>query len=116
MINDSDVRGLQDFFLSGVLVGVGSLVLQFSGDAQIVISCPLKVEGEQGVEFGHGEDAYTSPLIFKCLNDDVVESSVDSGHNLRLDLRSGIIMTILPDHVGLESYLVSIGGQVIPVF
>lgn len=27
-----------------------------------------------------------------------------------------ITMTILPDHVGLESYLVSIGGQVIPVF
>lgn len=35
MINDSDVKGLQEFFLSGVLVGIGSLVLHFSGEAQI---------------------------------------------------------------------------------
>jgi len=115
MINDSDVKGLQDFFLSGVLVGIGSLVLHFSGEAQIVVSCPFKIEGEQRVEFGHGEDPYTSPLLFKCLNDDVVGSSVDNGHNLRLNFRSGITMTILPDRVGLESYVVCIGGQVIPV-
>jgi hypothetical protein len=48
MINDSDVKGLQEFFLSGVLVGIGSLVLHFSGEAQIIISCPFRMEGEQG--------------------------------------------------------------------
>jgi hypothetical protein len=115
MINDSDVKGLRGFFLSGVLVGIGSLVLQFSGNAQIIISCPFKIEGEQGVEFGHGEDPYTSPLMFKCLNDNVVGSSVDDSHNLRLNFRGGTIMTLLPDHVGLESYVVCMGGQVVSV-
>ena len=115
MINDSDVKGLNEFFLSGVLVGIGSLVLHFSGEAQIIISCPFRIEGEQGLEFGHGENPYASPLMFKCLNDDVVGSSVEDGHNLRLNFRSGIIMSILPDHVGLESYVVCIGGQVISV-
>jgi hypothetical protein len=115
MINDSDVKGLQDFFLSGVLVGIGSLVLHFSGEAQIAISCPFKIEGDQGAEFGHGENPYTSLLMFKCLNDDVIGSSVDNGHILRLAFRSGIVLTILPDHAGLQSYVVSIGGEVIPV-
>jgi len=115
MISDFDVKGLQDFFLSGVLVGVGSIVLHFSGDAQVAISCPFKIEGRQGLEFGHGENPYTSLLMFKCLNENVVRASVHDGRILRMDFRTGVTMTITPEHVGLESYVVSIGEEVIPV-
>jgi hypothetical protein len=115
MIDCGDVKGFEDRILDGVLIGVGSLGLWFSDGAQVVVSCPLLLKEGEGVKIGHGEDPYSSSILFRCLNERVVRASICDHGILRLEFDRGASIEIIPERSGLESYVVIIGGEVIPV-
>lgn len=115
MITDFELASLKDRFLSGVLVGIGSLVLKFSDDAEISLSCPFALEDSDGRSTGHGEDPYSSGAMFQCLNKNVVRVIVSSFGALRISFEGGACLLLEPEDDGLEAYVVSIDGEVFPV-
>jgi hypothetical protein len=116
MITEGDIASLPGACLTGVLVGVGSLVLGFSNDAWITVSCPFFVESEGVCREGHGEDVNSSPLLFPCLNETILRSYLEPGNVLVTEFERGRLVRIVPDDDGLESYVVHIGGDAIPVY
>lgn len=110
-----DLRGFEAAVLNGVLVGVGSLVLLFSREAQVVVSCPFEVLTPEGWSVGHGEHPLTSIHLFGCLNYCVVSAEMCMGSILQISFENGQQVRILPEHDGLESYVMTVGGEIIPI-
>ena len=100
----------------GVMVGAGSLVLNFSNQATVLVQCPFEVFGGAAVSTGHGESPETSSLLFGFLNQTVTEASVGTSGLITLEFNAGLGVRITPDDSGFESYVFSTSGRVFPVY
>jgi len=73
----ADLNGLKDSSLVGVLVGDGSIILNFANGSSILVQCPFETAVNGISATGHGEDAETAIHLFEFLNTHIVDAAVD---------------------------------------
>ncbi|NWA29667.1 hypothetical protein HX866_32800 [Pseudomonas gingeri] len=113
-IEESDLEELQSSLFTGVTVGVGSQVLIFRGGVTILIQCPFKCEGVDGVQWGHGEKVSDSLPLFQFLNHRVERVLLGADGVLALQFDVGRL-TVIPEKNGLESYVFTSRLGICPV-
>lgn len=114
-----EIQNLDEFngsILLGITVGVGSLVFGFSTNVQLIVQCRFELITKEHVESGHGEDPLSSPVLFSCLNKEVIRSSMGFDSVLRLEFDDGNVLKIVPEMGGVEPYVVSTSAGIFPVF
>lgn len=112
----ADSSGLISFALVGVLVGYGSLILHFGDGSSLLVQCAFEVYDDKNSHAGHGESAETSVFLFQLLNQHIVSVQVDMAGQMILDFGAGRGIRIIPDHSGLESYVLRTPRGVFPVY
>ena len=115
MIDDRDLGELCHSLLTGVTVGIGSLILVFVSGAQILIQCAFECAEGDVTRFGHGEDVSTGPILFGYLNHGVESAVIDSDAVLTLRFEDSKFLRIVPERNGLESYVVTTRYGICPV-
>ncbi|NYI01175.1 DUF6188 family protein [Cupriavidus plantarum] len=115
MIDNRDLAEIRHTILTGVTVGVGSLVLLFSSGAQIVLQCVFECQEDGIVRAGHGEDVSSSPVLFGLLNRRIVDATVDGNLILSLHFEDGGHLRIAPERNGLESYVLTTRYGIRPI-
>jgi hypothetical protein len=111
---EHDLEEFRNAILNGTIVGIGSLVLQFSTAAQI-IQCPFQVDEGKNVLKGHGEIVDSSSLLFVFLNLQVIEIKMDEDCILSMRFENDRWLHIIPERNGLESYVISSTHDIVPV-
>jgi hypothetical protein len=101
---------------TGVLVGVGSIILHFGGPCTLLIQCPFEVSDGAISKKGHGELRETSVILFDFLNQHVVDTHVDRTGQIALEFSERRTVKIIPDRSGFESYVLSTPKGVHPLF
>lgn len=115
MIEDRDLAELRYTLLTGITVGIGSLILVFVSGAQILVQCTFEcIEGDV-TRLGHGEDISTSPILFGYLNQRVERAVMDSDAVLTLWFGESKFLRIVPERNGLESYVITTRYGICPV-
>jgi hypothetical protein len=112
----ADVKGLKDSTLVGVLVGDGSMILNFANGSSILLQCPFKTAINGVSATGHGEDAETAIHLFALLNTKVVDAAVDESGLITLKFSRTKKLRICPDGSGFESYVMRTSNGVSPVY
>ena len=115
MLEDRDLAEFFGMILTGVTVGIGSLVLLFSNGAQILLQCSFECSKEGILRFGHGEDINTSPILFDYMNCRVNTVTVDDNSVITLKFETCDDLKIIPDRNGLESYVITTVHGICPV-
>lgn len=111
----ADLRSFEGAKLVGVLVGGGSLILEFSNSASLLIQCPFQAEDDGMVRSGHGEQPKTAVILFDFLNADVNKTTVDPMARGEFVFGARRRIRIIPDDSGYESYVVRTSNGVFPV-
>ena len=115
MLDDQDLKEFSDTIFTGVTVGAGSLILLFSGilqfelsrRAHIMLQCIFECYENGSVQSGHGEDMYSSPLLFGYLNHQVTHATFDAVSNLSLYFDDGKYLKIIAERNTVEPYVVT---------
>jgi hypothetical protein len=115
MINESDLAEMIPSALTGVTVGIGSQILLFGDAASVLIQCPFVCDINRVCSWGNGEDVATSPLLFDFLNLDVEGFSIDDFGVFTITFSTKMILKIVPEKNGLESYVVSTQRDIFPI-
>lgn len=115
MVTIDELREFETSIFTGVIVGVGSLVLLFSSGGRILIQCPFQCRGEKHYQNGHGEDLTTSVLLFPMLNQKVYSCSMLDGEVLKLCFSRECCIRIIPEKNGFESYVITTSHGDYPV-
>jgi len=115
MINEADLAELESTLLTGVTVGIGSQILIFGNGSTVLVQCPFIRELHGQKQQGHGEDVYTSVLLFDYLNNQVTSALLEEGGELVLEFEGKKLLRIFPECNGLESYVISTRLGICPV-
>ncbi len=115
MIEERDLAEFRHTVLTGLTVGIGSIVLLFGSGAQILLQCVFQCEEHGVVRQGHGEDVSTSPLLFAFMNHRVVGVTMDGHMMLSLHFDDGKYLRVVPERNGLESYVVTTRHGACPI-
>lgn len=115
MIDDRDLGELRHALLTGLTIGVGSIVLVFANGVQILIQCGFECAEGNEIRAGHGEDVASSPMLFGYLDCVVQDAVLDSDSVLTLQFEDGKSLRILPEGNGFESYVVTTRYGISPV-
>ncbi|WP_338641058.1 hypothetical protein [Burkholderia pyrrocinia] len=115
MIEEKDLAEFCATILTGVTVGVGSLILLFASGAHILVQCSFQCVELGSVCYGHGEQATDSLLLFEYLNHTVESVEFDNESALTLIFADGKHLKIVPERNGLESYVVTTRFGIWPV-
>ena len=110
------LSGLRTSSCVGVLVGAGSMVLNFSDGSSLLVQCPFEVNDNGNLNMGHGESPGTSVALFGLLNEPIVDASVDTIGQITLNFRANRKIRIIPDSSGFESYVLRTSKGVSPVY
>ncbi|HVB17132.1 MAG TPA: hypothetical protein VNF04_11395 [Stellaceae bacterium] len=110
-----DLRNIEGSSLVGVLVGDGSMILNFSNNASILIQCAFETNDGEVVEGGHGEISQTAIYLFKFLNTRLDDVAVTEAGLITLGFGPDRRVRIIPDGSGLESYVLRTSSGVFPV-
>jgi len=112
----ADLKNLKDSSLVGVLVGDGSMILNFANGSSILVQCPFETAVNGVSATGHGEDAETAINLFDLLNTQVLDAAVDERGLITLIFGPAKKLRICPDGSGLESYVMRTSNGVLPVY
>jgi hypothetical protein len=115
MIDEADLAELKSTVLTGVTVGVGSQILIFGSGATIIVQCHFCCENAGREQWGHGEEIYTSALLFDFFNHRVEDALLEDGEILVLKFEGEKSLRIIPERNGLESYVVTTRFGICPV-
>lgn len=115
MIDNRDLAEIHHTVLTGLTVGVGSLILLFASGAQILLQCPFEGNEDGIVQAGHGEDMSSSPALFGFLNRRIIDATVDGNLILSLHFDDGRYLRIIPERNGLESYVLTTRHGICPI-
>ncbi|PWW10042.1 hypothetical protein [Mangrovibacter plantisponsor] len=107
MITIDELKEFEQSILTGVIVGVGSLVLLFSSGSRIMIQCPFQCGKKSHLKSGHGEDLTTSILLFPTLNQKVESCPMLNGEILTICFSNENYIRIIPEKNGFESYVIT---------
>ena len=110
-----DLEEFKNSILTGVTVGMGSLILQFSSNAYIMMQCDFRVSTEFSIKSGHAEKVDYSPILFQLLNEQVESIEFTSQSTLSLTFSGAKHLEIIPDNSGLEAYTITCRHGIIPV-
>ena len=114
-IHDRDLAEFYHTTLTGLTVGIGSLVLLFSSGAHVLLQCIFECNENGIVQSGHGEDVRSSPILFGFLNHRVINATLDIDLVLSLYFDDGKYLRIVPEENGLESYVVTTRYGICPI-
>ncbi|EMJ5807208.1 TPA: hypothetical protein ACSW2U_002920 [Enterobacter roggenkampii] len=115
MITNDELREFEQSVFTGIIVGVGSLVLLFSSGCRILIQCPFQCGGKKHLQNGHGENLATSVLLFPTLNQTVYSCSMLDDETLTLCFSNEDHIHIIPEKNGFESYVITTSRGDYPV-
>ncbi len=115
MIDELDLAEVVSSVLTGVTVGVGSLILVFGNGVTLLIQCPFKSESKGKEQWGHGEEVHASVILFDFLNCKVEGARLEGVAVLVLDFGSIGSLTIAPESNGLESYVLTTKLGISPI-
>lgn len=114
MISDQVLSFFKSTSLVGVMVGVGSNVLNFNNGSSIILQCHFEVFSDGVVNYGHGEDFKTSVFLFCLLNKDVIDVVMED-RSFVFVFDGGFWLKITPDFDGLESLVLTTKIGIFPV-
>lgn len=114
-LDEHDLAELRDTILTGLTVGIGSIVLLFASGAQILLQCVFQYGEAGALQSGHGEDIHSSHLLFTLLNHRVGNATIDANLVLTLRFDDGRFLKIVPEQNGLESYVVTTRHGICPI-
>src|SRR6185312_6933417 len=83
------LEGLKNSLLRGVLVGAGSVVLNFSDSSTLLVQCPFDVFDGKSLSTGHGESPGTSVILFELLNQHVTDVKAGPQGEVELEFGDG---------------------------
>jgi hypothetical protein len=115
MIEEKDLAEFCATILTGVIVGIGSLVLLFANGAHVLIQCTFECIERGNVHLGHGEQVTDSSLLFEYLNHTVESAELENESVLILNFDDGKYLRIIPERNGFESYVVTTRFGICPV-
>jgi hypothetical protein len=123
MLDDQDLKEFSDTIFTGVTVGYGSLILLFSGrslfelsrGAHIALQSIFECHENGNVQSGHGENMYSSPLLFGYLNHQVTHATFDAEFALSLYFDDGKYLKIIAERNTIEPYVVSTQRGIVPI-
>lgn len=115
MITNEELKEFEQAILTGVTVGIGSLVLLFSSNVRIMLQCSFELRTKEHSETGHGEYPMSSMIIFPILNQNVESCSMLDGERLNLYFSNENSLQINPENNGLESYVITTSHGDYPV-
>lgn len=107
MITNDELLEFNKSIFTGVIVGVGSLVLLFSSGTRIMIQCPFQCGEKDHLIAGHGEDVMTSNLLFPLLNQKIESCTILDCEILKLSFSDQRDVYIIPESSGFESYVIT---------
>ena len=111
-----DLASLKTSIFVGVLVGAGSMILHFSNGATILVQCPFEVYDRGTSDVGDGVCSLTAVILFKFLNERVVDVDVDVNGKITFEFGPGRGIHIIPSGSGFESYVLRTSKGVAPVY
>jgi hypothetical protein len=112
----ADSKSLTASTFVGVLVGFGSMILHFSNGSSILVQCGFEVFDGKLSQSGHGQSPGTSVILFEFFNEHVVNVSVDLVGQMIFNFGTDREFRIIPDNLGLESYVLRTPKGVFPVY
>ena len=115
MIEQRDLAEFKSAILTGVIVGIGSLVLIFDNSVSVLIQCPFACGDEGALKYGHGEHLHSAVVIFELLNRRVKEAGLEKGEKLVITFDDRKLLEIIPEENGLESYVLTTRHGICPV-
>lgn len=115
MITKNELDEFNSSILTGITVGIGSLILLFSSGVTVLVQCPFQCGKKGQFSAGHGEDIMTSTLLFSFLNHVVTSATMLNGSVLRLVLSDDCEIDIFPEDNGFESYVINTSQGAYPV-
>jgi hypothetical protein len=115
MIDNQDLAEFQHAVLVRINLGKGALALQFSTSASVMLQCAFECEEGDYTAVGHGEDVDSSPLLFRFLDQEVNEATIDADSVLTLHFEGGKKLKIIAERNGLESYVVTTRHGICPI-
>jgi len=102
----ADLRSLEGTNFTGVLVGYGSMILQFSNGSSVLVQCPFETCHDGAAGNGHGEEPKTALVLFDFFNAQVKTTLVDQAGRAELVFGSTSSIRIIMDDWGFDSYIV----------
>jgi hypothetical protein len=102
MIDHRDLEPYLGATLTGVLVGIGSIVLNFGNDTSVTLMGEFTVTREAIVSRGTAERPDTALYLLRALNSSVSQAGSDNEHLLWLQMTNGDRVAALADRSGYE--------------
>ncbi|WP_423760467.1 hypothetical protein [Burkholderia sp. NLJ2] len=115
MIDDQDLAEFSHTIFTGLTVGIGSLVLLFASDAQILLQCVFECHEGGVIRMGHGEEVNSSLILFGFLNHQIASAKMGPNMVLTLNFDDGRFVRIMPEPNGLESYVITTRRGICPI-
>jgi hypothetical protein len=115
MIEKDDLSELKSTILTGITVGIGSIVLLFASGAHILVQCDFECGDADNVFHGHGENVDSSVELFRFLNHRVKDIDFDINLTLKIRFDGDGYLKIIPENNGLESYVLTTRHGICPV-
>lgn len=114
-IRNFNLIEFQNAIFTGVTIGIGSQIMIFSSNAQILIQCAFVCDTEGVRQFGHGEEIDTCKLFFPFLNEVIRSIEVIDDLALKISFENEDTIVVTPEPNGLESYVVTTQHGIQPV-
>jgi len=115
VLEDRDLKEFHGAILTGVTVGIGSLILLFENGIHILVQCSFECNKRNIIQQGHGENINTCNCLFSILNYRVHDVTFSDDFILTLQFENGEILRIIPERNGLESYVVTTKYGICPI-
>ena len=115
MIEQRDLAEFKSAILTGVIVGIGSLVLIFDNSVSVLIQCPFACGDEGALKYGHGENLHSAVVLFELLNRRVKQAGLEKGEKVVIAFDDRKLLEIIPEENGLESYVLTTRHGICPV-
>ncbi|HTX48317.1 MAG TPA: hypothetical protein VMB34_33620 [Acetobacteraceae bacterium] len=111
----ADLCGLKATALTGVRVGSGSIIPNFSDRSSVVVECSCEVRQGEPTYVGHDCTPATAAPRFAMPNTDSVDANLDENPRITFTVDTGSGIRPIADDTGFEAYVVNLPTGVFPV-
>lgn len=121
MIEKRDLAEIIGSEITKVGINPASVSMEFNrgcrvgGSGWILIQCGFSLQHSEGEIIGNASSSQSSRLLQRCVNKIVVDANFDEKKVLTLTLGSDLIVRVVPELDGLESYVLHTSQGIVPV-
>ncbi|WP_147394061.1 hypothetical protein [Paraburkholderia sp. BL23I1N1] len=121
MISQRDLAEIIGSEITGVGINPASVSIEFSrgcrdsGSGWILIQCGFSLQHSEGESIGNGSSPQSSTCLHRCVHKIVVDANFDEHKVLTLVLDSDLIVRVVPELDGLESYVLHTSQGIVPI-